>query len=58
MAPHAIWFPHKKHEVPPTHTLKEYPPFKGGGGLKTEIFHFGGVTPPHLEIFQLKNSGL
>ena len=19
-----IWFPHKKHEVPPTHTLKEY----------------------------------
>ena len=34
------------------------PPLRGG--LKTEIFHFGrGVTPPpHLEIFQLKNSGL
>ena len=38
------------------------PPFKarvGWGWLKTEIFHFGGVTPPpHLEIFQLKISGL
>ena len=32
------------------------PPFKGGrwGGVKTEIFHFRGVSPPpHLEIFHL-----
>ena len=29
------------------------------GGLKTEIFHFrGGYPPTHLEIFQLKISGL
>ena len=38
------------------------PPLRGGGGegLKTEIFHFGGGghPPPHLEIFQLKISGL
>ena len=31
------------------------PPFKGGGGgEKTEIFHFrGGLPPQHLEIFHL-----
>ena len=31
----------------------------GGGGVKTEIFQKGrGVSPPHLEIFQLKKYGL
>ena len=31
------------------------PPLRGGwGGVKTEIFHFrGGSPPPHLEIFHL-----
>ena len=29
------------------------PPFRGGGGVKTEIFHFRGLPPPHLEIFHL-----
>ena len=38
------------------------PPFKGGmwGEVPTEIFQFRGGyrPPPHLEIFQLKFSGL
>ena len=35
------------------------PPFKGGWGVKTEIFKKGCVTPPiHLEICQLNIFGL
>ena len=32
------------------------PPLRGGwGGLKTEIFHFGGVTPPTPRNISAKN---
>ena len=35
------------------------PPFRGGaGGKNWNISKRGGVPPPHLEIFQLKISGL